>query len=159
MGTHDDHISYFFSMFKTLLNYHILKYGVPIIRSCRTHVFIGCGNILSLYVKYGTVSLGLRFTVIFFLKLHYTKTKPYWNSIQTMAPLGSDDVTSAGDSPKCAAAEQPMAGGYHLVRGKWLADAYCSQLHTAWGRQLSLYLWLTNSHTERTIPLWLNIGF
>ena len=56
----------FFSMFKTLLNYHILKYGVPIIRSCRTHVFIGCGNILSLYVKYGTVSLGLRFMVIFF---------------------------------------------------------------------------------------------
>ena len=56
----------FFPMFKTLLNYHILKYGVPIIRSCRTHVFIGCGNILSLYVKYGTVSLGLRFMVIFF---------------------------------------------------------------------------------------------
>ena len=59
-------IFHFFSMFKTLLNYHILKYGVPIIRSCRTHVFIGCGNILSLYVKYGTVSLGLRFMVIFF---------------------------------------------------------------------------------------------
>ena len=34
-----------------------------------------------------------------------------------MAPLGSEDVTSAGDSPK-RAAEQPMAGGYHLVRGK-----------------------------------------
>ena len=66
MGTHDDHISFFFSMFKTLLNYHILKYGVPIKISCRTNVFIGCGNILSLYVKYGTVLLGLRFMVIFF---------------------------------------------------------------------------------------------
>ena len=148
----------FFSMFKTLLNYHILKYGVPIIRSCRTHVFIGCGNILSLYVKYGTVSLGLRFTVIFFWNCITQKQShietPYrqWRHSVVMT------VTSAGDSPKCAA-EQPMAGGYHLVRGKWLADAYCSQLHTAWGRQLSLYLWLTNSHTERTIPLWLNIGF
>ena len=32
-----------------------------------------------------------------------------------MAPLGttgSDDVTSAGDSPMCAA-EQPMVGGYN----------------------------------------------
>ena len=65
MGTHDDHISFFFQCL-TLLNYHILKYGVPIKISCRTNVFIGCGNILSLYVIYGTVSLGLRFTIIFF---------------------------------------------------------------------------------------------
>ena len=59
-------IFHFFLQCLKLLNYHILKYGVPIKISCRTNVFIGCGNILSLYVKYGTVSLGLRFTIIFF---------------------------------------------------------------------------------------------
>ena len=30
---------------------------------------------------------------------------------------GSDDVTSAGDSPMCTA-EQPMADGYYLVGGE-----------------------------------------
>ena len=39
---------------------------------------------------------------------------------------GSDDMTSAGDSPMCTA-EQPMAGGYHLVYVRYMSGL------RAWG--------------------------
>ena len=112
------------------------------------------------------VSLVLRFFDNFLLKLHYTKTKPYWTSIQTMAPLVAMTSRQRGIHP-CAQLSSQWYTAIIMsvsIHNSSAADRLprtgCSrELHTACGRQLTTVPFtLTNPHTNWTHLYWLNLG-
>ena len=102
------------------------------------------------------VSLVLRFFDNFLLKLHYTKTKPCWNSIQTMAPLVAMTSRQRGIHPRAQLSSQWYAAIvmsvsiYNSSAADRLSRTGCSRplasytLREAGGWRL---VTLTNPHT------------